>query len=106
LLLHTFTGHLNLHSVPTRRSSDLRDRNPRARHGPVGKAHFVRSASGPEGHDTMRTALATTRTEQGTAEQGMALILIVDDSPTERSEEHTSELQSREKIVCRLLLEQ
>ena len=30
----------------------------------------------------MRTALAT-RTEQGTAEQGMALILIVDDSPTE-----------------------
>src|SRR5690606_13706308 len=25
--------------------------------------------------------------------------------PTQRSEEHTSELQSREKIVCRLLLE-
>src|SRR5690606_40380143 len=26
--------------------------------------------------------------------------------PTGRSEEHTSELQSREKLVCRLLLEQ
>src|SRR5690606_32764736 len=26
-------------------------------------------------------------------------------SPSRRSEEHTSELQSREKIVCRLLLE-
>src|SRR5690606_40885931 len=25
--------------------------------------------------------------------------------PTDRSEEHTSELQSREKLVCRLLLE-
>lgn len=31
----------------------------------------------------MRAAVATTRSEQGTAEQGMALILIVDDSPTE-----------------------
>src|SRR5436309_11047279 len=27
------------------------------------------------------------------------------DMPAERSEEHTSELQSRENIVCRLLLE-
>src|SRR5690606_40043899 len=26
-------------------------------------------------------------------------------SPTQRSEEHTSELQSRENLVCRLLLE-
>src|SRR5215475_14966332 len=26
-------------------------------------------------------------------------------TPAERSEEHTSELQSREKLVCRLLLE-
>src|SRR5207302_11082449 len=28
-----------------------------------------------------------------------------DDHSAERSEEHTSELQSREKLVCRLLLE-
>src|SRR5436309_12268806 len=32
-------------------------------------------------------------------------ILLVDDNPkTRRSEEHTSELQSRENLVCRLLL--
>src|SRR3712207_8284357 len=29
----------------------------------------------------------------------------VDGSPTSRSEEHTSELQSRQYLVCRLLLE-
>src|SRR3712207_6993121 len=28
-----------------------------------------------------------------------------DDTPSERSEEHTSELQSRQYLVCRLLLE-
>src|SRR5690606_40088592 len=34
-------------------------------------------------------------------------VAIVTDIPgTTRSEEHTSELQSREKLVCRLLLEQ
>src|SRR5690606_41842129 len=30
---------------------------------------------------------------------------FVGDKPNERSEEHTSELQSRENLVCRLLLE-
>src|SRR5690606_40290773 len=30
---------------------------------------------------------------------------IFDPNPKERSEEHTSELQSRENLVCRLLLE-
>src|SRR5690606_40905413 len=34
--------------------------------------------------------------------QGCALLLF---STVERSEEHTSELQSRENLVCRLLLE-
>src|SRR5690606_41763849 len=30
---------------------------------------------------------------------------VVEHAPHERSEEHTSELQSRENLVCRLLLE-
>src|SRR5690606_33157799 len=34
-----------------------------------------------------------------------ALILAGVESPSERSEQHTSELQSRENLVCRLLLE-
>src|SRR6266511_4974887 len=33
------------------------------------------------------------------------IVLAVADSTDERSEEHTSELQSRENLVCRLLLE-
>src|SRR5690606_40711494 len=36
---------------------------------------------------------------QSTSQEGSNFILL------ERSEEHTSELQSREKLVCRLLLE-
>src|SRR5690606_41843020 len=36
---------------------------------------------------------------------GNAAAVIVDNRSFERSEEHTSELQSRENLVCRLLLE-
>src|SRR5690606_40901749 len=36
---------------------------------------------------------------------GLLLLLIALDQLTGRSEEHTSELQSREKLVCRLLRE-
>src|SRR5690606_40498284 len=34
-----------------------------------------------------------------------AVVQIYEDKKSTRSEEHTSELQSREKLVCRLLLE-
>src|SRR5690606_41977255 len=37
--------------------------------------------------------------------RGKAKEQQVDEQPAFRSEEHTSELQSREKLVCRLLLE-
>src|SRR5438445_8626933 len=33
------------------------------------------------------------------------VLLLHEESPRERSEEHTSELQSRQYLVCRLLLE-
>src|SRR5690606_13100844 len=47
----------------------------------------------------------------GTALKGVDLVVLLaaehrdDVSPVSRSEEHTSELQSRENLVCRLLLE-
>src|SRR2546422_6370151 len=41
---------------------------------------------------------------EGFQEKG-ARVVIVDDVCTTRSEEHTSELQSRLHLVCRLLLE-
>src|SRR5690606_42101710 len=65
--LQRYNGHRDLHSFPTRRSSDL----PDARGD--GDAHG-----------------------QGTRHP---------DAAAHRSEEHTSELQSRENLVCRLLLE-
>src|SRR3712207_8297502 len=60
------------------------------RHGPghlhAAQAHALtaRNARRPPGRCAMRTVIATT---------------------TGRSEEHTSELQSRQYLVCRLLLE-
>src|SRR5438874_13741852 len=74
----------DLPAFPTRRSSDLRSRSrsaariDRAAYSPV-----VRSATG-------KPALTG---------------VPVADLTTGRSEEHTSELQSRRDLVCRLLLE-
>src|SRR5437868_10208044 len=68
LSLHCSGAPPDLHSFPTRRSSDLRDHS-RANVFPL-----------REDGETGR-------------------------SPSSRSEEHTSELQSRFDLVCRLLLE-
>src|SRR5436309_4258880 len=48
-----------------------------------------RAPSARRGHDGVRKAL----------------VVRIRDAPQVRSEEHTSELQSRENLVCRLLLE-
>src|SRR5690349_23058480 len=70
--------HPALHSFPTRRSSDL----PQS-------ANHVRSLMiGP-----------------AAASGGQAPLELVLDDVRLRSEEHTSELQSRRDLVCRLLLE-
>src|SRR5690606_41460838 len=71
--------HRDLHSFPTRRSSDLgaHQRRPPLRRRP---------RRGP--HRTPRRRARHRRRRQ-----------------RPRSEEHTSELQSRENLVCRLLLE-
>src|SRR5690606_42031853 len=56
------------------------------------RPHMVRR----EVRDAYRTRLARELTDDGE---------LVDPTTGERSEEHTSELQSRENLVCRLLLE-
>src|SRR5690606_41594472 len=82
----------DLHSFPTRRSSDL-------------SALVVEQAA----HDSGRRAdLALDRAARA---RGAAVSVFLDvrgrvrDDVDLRSEEHTSELQSRENLVCRLLLE-
>src|SRR5690606_41993037 len=76
--------HRHLLSFPTRRSSDL-----------VHQPDSVASLANP---GLVRSASAR-----------VLISLLIDStplvSPGLRSEEHTSELQSRENLVCRLLLE-
>src|SRR5690606_41794287 len=87
------------HSFPTRRSSDL------TRLGAAAKGGFHQVGFHPTGLiGAFGCALAAARllgldAERTVQAQGIAL------SFASRSEEHTSELQSRENLVCRLLLE-
>src|SRR5207302_7050270 len=77
--------HRYLHSFPTRRSSDL---VPHLAGVAGGIGFIVRGAKIPE------PWLA-----------GRAPFPGLPEDADQRSEEHTSELQSRENLVCRLLLE-
>src|SRR5690606_41977948 len=87
-------------SFPTRRSSDLvvtLGRRGRGEAGDRVRLGTVEVLGGERAPDLVRVDLA-----------GLALAHRLDDSTEldlQRSEEHTSELQSRENLVCRLLLE-
>src|SRR5690606_41474241 len=94
----------------------LGKRQPRRRPGGAVRAHRVPGRT--TGRWTMSTALAAppAGTYYDTALKTRAIRLlpadfVVTDEPVAlvtllgRSEEHTSELQSRENLVCRLLLE-
>src|SRR5258707_11773698 len=50
-------------------------------------------------------AVGSFRTEEGTSGRGASSAIRASISELARSEEHTSELQSRQYLVCRLLLE-
>src|SRR5690625_7539158 len=78
LFFYSYCDLRDIHSFPTRRSSDLR---------PQGEHPFEQT---PHHH---RPAVAL-QFENVLASEGRG-----------RSEEHTSELQSRGQLVCRLLLE-
>src|SRR5690606_41038651 len=91
-----YPPHRDLHSFPTRRSSDLmrvtRETTTLGTIAPGQAVNIERAlrADGRLGGHIMQGHV------DGIAE------LVSRDS---RSEEHTSELQSRENLVCRLLLE-
>src|SRR5690606_41949596 len=99
-------AHHALPSFPTRRSSDLRRRRvlPQLGHGLGGNV---------DAHDHARPttvrrvvhAVGAVAREAAQVTQLYAQAAVADGLAEERSEEHTSELQSRENLVCRLLLE-
>src|SRR5436309_4408743 len=83
---YCYGAHRDLHSFPTRRSSDLASRLSFFVWNTVPDAELVRVAT----NGTLHTAAVL--------DKQVRRMLA-------RSEEHTSELQSRENLVCRLLLE-
>src|SRR5207253_10411245 len=95
-----------LHSFPTRRSSDL----------PFGMGRFAVQATAVVVTGALVTgalAWSTSASFAGatTTAARIATLLPIDlsdgtgETSLDRSEEHTSELQSRGHLVCRLLLE-
>src|SRR5690606_42016964 len=94
-LLSLAPAHRDLHSFPTRRSSDLTFTFPI-----FGTARYQITATA-EGYNP-RTAIVDPKDIDA---NGKVVRDIALTPKGERSEEHTSELQSRENLVCRLLLE-
>src|SRR5690606_41838226 len=94
--LYASRARRHLHSFPTRRSSDLVQ--TRRLGEPSGAAEAVvvgqREGVQPQPHGLTHEGLGMARA----VEQAVVAVAV-------RSEEHTSELQSRENLVCRLLLE-
>src|SRR5439155_22386963 len=95
-----------LHSFPTRRSSDLRFTQSPALDPEVGERRDAQRRPGEEvdrvaGEIEQRAALGAERFG------GEAREIVLEEEtrnvgPAMRSEEHTSELQSRGHLVCRL----
>src|SRR5690606_40369446 len=98
--------HRTLHSFPTRRSSDLRAPTPdevRAALLAWKVVKHVKSNAIVFGGKDRVLAIGAGQTSRVDA---VKLAASKAHLPLEdRSEEHTSELQSRENLVCRLLLE-
>src|SRR5207247_4356631 len=93
--------HRHLHSFPTRRSSDLfaPDRTATVTLPPARAISLAISA--PE----FPTPTTSTRRPAYPSGRRYATLCAIRPAKRSRSEEHTSELQSRVDLVCRLLLE-
>src|SRR5690606_41794803 len=93
LCFYSYSYHRRLHSFPTRRSSDL-------------WAVGCRLVTGVTASLPVRAKQQLTACLQNETPRSHP---VPDRQPAlgcARSEEHTSELQSRENLVCRLLLEE
>src|SRR5690606_41519994 len=86
----------DLHSFPTRRSSDLSPELSRR-----ASIDLLRAELPAIGLKSLDDADSAGLTSSARAPSEAAILRTLE----ERSEEHTSELQSRENLVCRLLLE-
>src|SRR5690606_40891016 len=97
--------HRDLHSFPTRRSSDLKfliNDNGQSMDYVTARSEFYIVCAGD-----IYTLMVTPKDISGQTIRLStgAKVRIEENQKLLRSEEHTSELQSRENLVCRLLLE-
>src|SRR5690606_40998177 len=99
VLFHGCGHHCDLHSFPTRRSSDLRS-TPGYRRC---RSPSSRSARRPISSTDSSSSSSWSTCGRCPSPRGGPC--CAPPASQSRSEEHTSELQSREKLVCRLLLE-
>src|SRR5690606_41874708 len=97
-VLNCSAAHRDLHPFPTRRSSDLSMITSMSSTG-----RSIRGSSRPL---TVMGMLAAAINHADTCAAATRNMTMAEVLPADnRSEEHTSELQSRENLVCRLLLE-
>src|SRR5690606_40251571 len=99
--LHRSCAHRVLPSFPTRRSSDLAGSSCTV---PTGKGRTPARSPAPRRRKGYRSS-PWTRRSTGTRRHWWWPRWTNSPNCPGRSEEHTSELQSRENLVCRLLLE-
>src|SRR5207248_10845775 len=95
-----YRDHHDLHSFSTRRSSDLVGRFKGQVNAAAAKQKMMESGYRIEDVAEMRGDLARLQ-----ANHELLLAGTRNEEIEERSEEHTSELQSPYDLVCRLLLE-
>src|SRR5207253_6215723 len=94
--------HRDLHSFPTRRSSDL----GAAMVWSIGRLARRSKASAIRDNSYTIWSLTADRCKTtARRRQDCKITQVVTATAAKRSEEHTSELQSRGHLVCRLLLE-
>src|SRR5690606_40865287 len=90
-IFRCYRDHRDLHSFPTRRSSDLPGASNCSGRRKESPSRLIKNCA----VDTLPQKNSSPRSPNHRARLFW----------TARSEEHTSELQSRENLVCRLLLE-
>src|SRR5690606_41507707 len=94
---HCSASLLILHSFPTRRSSDLAMADQQTKQG----VHTHETAP----HHDLIARLRSAGYKVTPPRLAVLEVIEQRGEHLNRSEEHTSELQSRENLVCRLLLE-